>query len=41
MSHDSYGSLWDLKRAISMCKWAAPSPSLSSRGMHDEKGLIS
>jgi C-terminal processing protease CtpA/Prc len=37
MSTENNGSLWDLKRAISMCKWVAPSPLPSRRGMHDEK----
>ncbi len=32
-NENHHGSLWDLKRAISMCKWAAPSPSSSPRGM--------
>jgi hypothetical protein len=27
MSCESSSSLWDLKRAISMCKWVTPSPA--------------
>jgi hypothetical protein len=32
MSCENGGSLWDIKRAIAMCKWVAPSPATSSRG---------
>jgi len=32
MSCENGSSLWDIKRAIAMCKWVAPSPALSSRG---------
>lgn len=34
MSHANNSLSRDLKRAITMCKWTAPSPLLSSRGMH-------
>jgi hypothetical protein len=35
MSCESSSSVWDIKRAIAMCKWAAPSPAFSSRGIKD------
>lgn len=34
MSHETSSSLRELKRAIAMCKWAAPSPSSAPRGTH-------
>ncbi|CAF1493619.1 unnamed protein product, partial [Adineta steineri] len=33
MSNEGNSSLWDLKRAITRCKWAAPSPLLSPRAI--------
>ncbi|CAF1419814.1 unnamed protein product [Adineta steineri] len=33
MSNEGNNSLWDLKRAITRCKWAAPSPLLSPRAI--------
>jgi hypothetical protein len=39
MSNESNSSLWDLKRAMSMCKWATSSPSFTPRGMHHKFSL--
>ncbi|CAF1186961.1 unnamed protein product [Adineta ricciae] len=33
MGNEGNGSLWDLKRAITRCKWTAPSPLLSPRAI--------
>ncbi|CAF0852285.1 unnamed protein product [Adineta ricciae] len=38
MSCESSGSIWDIKRAISMCKWSAPSPAPLPRGRQAIKG---